>query len=156
MASGRATASIGCPRLSSTRLIGQNLFRHKIRSANAKNGGCTNLWIPHSWGNWPVTPFPASGISRRSVGLSAPSHERCAGHIFILPCLNGARRSLLRRAQPKKGEGRPLSALSLFGVPAGNRTRNLQRRRLSLYPIALRTRARIPRPLVRIIIANFL
>ena len=85
------------------------------------------------------------------------------------PCTNDARnmpfRSFLleRRASfaptagsAKKGEGRPLSALSLFGVPAGNRTRNLQRRRLSLYPIALRTRARIPRPLVRIIIANFL
>lgn len=33
-------------------------------------------------------------------------------------------------------------ALLPFGVPAGNRTRNLQRRRLSLYPIALRTHMR--------------
>lgn len=37
-------------------------------------------------------------------------------------------------------ENRKLSInLRFTGVPAGNRTRNLQRRRLSLYPIALQT-----------------
>ena len=40
-----------------------------------------------------------------------------------------------------------------FGVPAGNRTRNLQRRRLSLYPIALRTH--MPPVRTFIIIADF-
>ena len=52
-----------------------------------------------------------------------------------------------------KGGGTGKACAPPFGVPAGNRTRNLQRRRLSLYPIALRTH--MPPVRTFIIIADF-
>ncbi len=91
----------------------------------------------------PFCRFP-SGASAKYRGRAAHAREQPQAEPAPVQFQLGT---------PKRGGHRQSLCPPLFGVPAGNRTRNLQRRRLSLYPIALRTH--MPPVRTFIIIADF-